>query len=122
VNSSDTLGCLESGFALAVEAIIATLAPEKKRARHAARQVTVLASSMLTPANLDAIREWIGAFGLMIPDIGDSLDGHTGGFRLHDEEGYSALTYGGVSCADIARRRAALPSMLLPSARRRSSA
>jgi nitrogenase molybdenum-iron protein NifN len=39
----------------------------------------VLASSMLTPGDIEAIKEWIEAFGLqplVLPDIGDSLDGH----------------------------------------------
>lgn len=110
VHSTDTLGCLESGFALAVEAMIETLIPEKRQTRHGSRQVTVLASSMLAPADLDAIREWIAAFGLvplLIPDIGDSLDGHLTG------EGYSALTYGGVSCADIARAGASRASFVI---------
>lgn len=110
VNSTDTLGCLESGFALAVEAIIAELVPEKRRAHHASRQVTVLASSMLTPADLETLHEWIAAFGLtplLIPDIGDSLDGHL------SEEGYSALTCGGVSCADIARAGASRATFVI---------
>jgi nitrogenase molybdenum-iron protein NifN len=34
---------------------------------------------MLTPGDIEAIKEWIEAFGLrpvVLPDIGDSLDGH----------------------------------------------
>jgi nitrogenase molybdenum-iron protein alpha/beta subunit len=151
VNSTDTLGCLESGFALAVEAIIAALVPAHPRVNSTApqhpapaahqhqqhpatpqypapaafhapatfqypavrqhhRQVTVLASSMLTPADLEAIREWVLAFDLvplLIPDIGDSLDGHL------TEAGYSALTYGGVSCADIARAGESLATFVI---------
>jgi hypothetical protein len=40
---------------------------------------TCCASSMLTPGDIEAIKEWIEAFGLrpvVLPDIGDSLDGH----------------------------------------------
>ena len=48
--------------------------------------------AMLTPGDIEAVREWIEAFGLravVVPDIGDSPDGH-----LTDAE-YSALTLGG---------------------------
>jgi nitrogenase molybdenum-iron protein alpha/beta subunit len=55
-------------------------------------QVNVLASSMLTPGDIEAIKAWIEAFGLqplVLPDIGDSLDGH-----LVDQD-TSPLTLGG---------------------------
>jgi nitrogenase molybdenum-iron cofactor biosynthesis protein NifN len=111
VDSTDTLGCLESGFALALEAILAKLVPERKTPRpRGGRQVTVLASAMLTPADLEAIREWVAAFGLtplIVPDIGDSLDGHL------IDDGYSTLTYGGVSCADIARAGESLATLVV---------
>jgi nitrogenase molybdenum-iron protein NifN len=48
----------------------------------------VLASSMLTPGDIEAIKAWIEAFGLqplVLPDIGDSLDGH-----LVDQDTYAA--------------------------------
>lgn len=92
VGAPDTLGCLESGFALAVEALIATLVSETTCAGRRPRQVNVLASSMLTPGDVQAVCEWISAFGLeplVLPDLGDSLDGHL------DQFGYSTLTTGG---------------------------
>ena len=98
VNTPDYLGCLESGFALAVEAIIDTLVPETRSAGRRPRQVNVLASAMLTPGDIEAIREWIEAFGLLpvvLPDIGDSLDGH-----LTAAE-FSSLTIGGTPRPDI---------------------
>ena len=79
VNAPDYAGSLESGFALALEAIIDTLVPETRHAGLRRRQVNVLASSMLTPGDIEAIKEWIEAFGLrpvVLPDLGDSLDGH----------------------------------------------
>jgi nitrogenase molybdenum-iron protein NifN len=90
VNTPDYSGCLESGFALAVEAIIDTLVPtpRARAGRTAPRQVNVLASSMLTPGDIEAIKEWIEAFGLqpvVLPDLGDSLDGH-----LIDQDTYAA--------------------------------
>ncbi|MBP6708185.1 MAG: nitrogenase iron-molybdenum cofactor biosynthesis protein NifN, partial [Candidatus Accumulibacter sp.] len=102
VNTPDYSGCLESGFALAVEAIIDTLVPDSSGsclAGQRPRQVNVLASSMLTPGDIEAIKAWIEAFGLqplVLPDIGDSLDGH-----LVDQD-TSPLTLGGTSTGDLA--------------------
>ena len=99
VNTPDTLGCLESGFALALEAIIDTLVPEGGAPGRRPRQVNVLASAMLTPGDIEAVREWIEAFGLLpvvLPDVGDALDGH-----LTAAE-FSSLTIGGTPRADIA--------------------
>jgi nitrogenase molybdenum-iron protein NifN len=117
VNTPDYTGSLESGFALAVEAIIETLVPENSALagrrqkgsvagrrqnggvagrRH--KQVNVLASAALTPGDIEALKEWIEAFGLrpvVLPDIGDSLDGH-----LMDGQ-FSALTVGGTPKAEI---------------------
>ncbi|MBI5132656.1 MAG: nitrogenase iron-molybdenum cofactor biosynthesis protein NifN [Rhodopseudomonas palustris] len=97
--ATDTLGCLESGFALAVEAIIEALAPvgAALRLRH---QVNVLASAMLTPGDVEDIKVWIEAYGLtpiMLPDIADSLDGHL------TDTGFSTLTYGGTTGDEIGR-------------------
>ena len=39
----------------------------------------MLASAMLAPGDVEAIKDWIAAFGLsaiVLPDIADSLDGH----------------------------------------------
>ncbi|MDR0633820.1 MAG: nitrogenase iron-molybdenum cofactor biosynthesis protein NifN [Azoarcus sp.] len=99
VNTPDFSGCLETGFALAVEAILDTLTPETRHPGRRPRQVNVLASSMLTPGDIEAIEDWVAAFGLsavVLPDIADSLDGHL------PEAEYSALTSGGCSRASIA--------------------
>jgi len=98
VNTPDYLGCLESGFALAVEALLRTLVPVSDCAGRRPKQVNVLASAMLTPGDIEAIKEWVEAFGLrpvVVPDIGDSLDGH-----LVEAE-YSALTIGGTPRVEI---------------------
>lgn len=99
VNAPDYTGSLESGFALAVEAIVATLVPEGAgRVGRRRRQVNVLASSALTPGDIEALKEWIEAFGLrpvVLPDLGDSLDGHL------TEAGFSPLTIGGTPKAEI---------------------
>ncbi|MDR2261292.1 MAG: nitrogenase iron-molybdenum cofactor biosynthesis protein NifN [Azoarcus sp.] len=108
VNTPDFLGGLESGFALALEAIIDALAP--KGAGRRGRQVNVLASAMLTPGDIEAIREWVEAFGLtpvILPDIGDSLDGHLAAAE------FSPLTSGGAKVAGIATMGASLASLVI---------
>lgn len=98
VNTPDYVGCLESGYALAIEALIDTLVPESQAAGKRPKQVNVLASAMLTPGDIEAIKEWVEAFGLrpvVVPDIGDSLDGH-----LIDAE-FSSLTIGGTPRSEI---------------------
>ena len=65
---------------------------------HELCRVNVLAGSLLTVGDLEALKELIEAFGLqpvVVPDLADSLDGHLG-----DEE-FNPLTYGGVSVAEI---------------------
>jgi nitrogenase molybdenum-iron protein NifN len=104
VNTPDFLGCLETGFALAVEAMIDALLPEEapessRRPGSRPRQVNVLVSSMLTPGDVEVIRAWLEMFDLhpiILPDISDSLDG-----RLMPEE-LSSLTLGGASRHEIA--------------------
>jgi nitrogenase molybdenum-iron protein NifN len=98
VNTPDFSGCLETGFALAMEAIIEVMVQESALVGRRHKQVNVLCSSMLTPGDTEAIRDWVEAFGLrpvMLPDIGDSLDGH-----LIDAE-TTPLTLGGTPKSEI---------------------
>ena len=98
VNTPDFSGCFESGFGLALDAIIDTLIPETRHAGRRHRQVNVLASSMLSPGDIEAIKDWIESFGLrpvVLPDIGDSMDGHL------VEKQYTPLTLGGTPLAEI---------------------
>ncbi len=98
VNTPDYGGCLESGFAMALEAIIDTLVPETRHVGRRRKQLNVLASSMLTPGDIEAIKDWIEGFGLrpvVLPDIGDSLDGH-----LVEAE-FTPLTLGGTPRGEI---------------------
>jgi len=98
VNTPDYVGCLESGFALALEAIVDTLVPQTRHAGRRKKQVNVLASSMLTPGDIETLKDWIEGFGLrpvVLPDIGDALDGH-----LVDAE-TTPLTLGGTPRAEI---------------------
>jgi nitrogenase molybdenum-iron protein NifN len=98
VNSTDTVGCLETGFALAVEAIVETLVASSAVAGRRPKQVNVLASSMLSPGDIENIKDWIEAFGLrpvVLPDLSDSLDGH-----LVAAE-FTSLSVGGTPAAEI---------------------
>jgi len=95
-NTPDFDGCFETGFAKAVGAMLDTWTPPADTAKtqpgRRPRQINVLTSAMLTPGDLEALKDIIGYFGLepvMIPDISDSLDGHLG------TEDYSPITTGG---------------------------
>ncbi|MBL8258383.1 MAG: nitrogenase iron-molybdenum cofactor biosynthesis protein NifN, partial [Candidatus Competibacteraceae bacterium] len=103
VNTPDFDGCLESGFARAVEAMIAAWVPAADEAGTApgrrSRQVNVLCGSLLTPGDLNSLRELIERFGLnpvLIPDLSDSLDGHL------DAEDFSPVTVGGTPLSAFA--------------------
>lgn len=110
VNTPDFTGCLESGYALAVKAMIDVLVPQSATlaaktgdaiAAQAApaKRVNVLAGSLLTPGDVEHIKELIEQFGLrpvLLPDLADSLDGH-----LTEQES-SPLSIGGTPVAEIA--------------------
>jgi nitrogenase molybdenum-iron cofactor biosynthesis protein NifN len=103
VSTPDFTGSMESGFALAVEAIIGELVPEAGEAAtrpgKRPRQVNVLAGSHLTPGDLEHLKDLIELFGLqpiLLPDLSESLDG-----RLHEQD-FSPLTLGGTRVADLA--------------------
>ena len=99
VNTPDFTGCLESGYALAVKAMIDVLVPESARVGKRKKQVNVLAGSFLTPGDLEHLKELIELFGLrplLLPDLADSLDGH-----LTDQDS-SPVSVGGTPVAEIA--------------------
>ncbi len=102
VSTPDYTGCLETGFAKAVEEVIKTAVPTAKesgtRPGRNRQQINVLVSSSLTPGDLEELKEIIEAFGLhpvVIPDLSDSL-GYLG------ERDFSPLTIGGTQVADLA--------------------
>ena len=103
VNTPDFNGCLESGFAAAVEAMIGEWVPQADEAGtcpgRRSHQVNVLCGSLLTPGDLEALRDLIERFGLhpvLIPDLSDSLDGHL------DAEDFSPVTIGGTPLSAFA--------------------
>ncbi|VAX10076.1 Nitrogenase FeMo-cofactor scaffold and assembly protein NifN [hydrothermal vent metagenome] len=96
VTTPDYTGCMETGFATAIYAMIDMLVPEADEATTQGvedkKQITVLAGSHLTPGDLEAIKDMIEMFSLrplLIPDLSDSLDGHL------TESDFSPLTIGG---------------------------
>lgn len=99
VNTPDFTGCLESGYALAVKAVIEFVVPEDRtKAGKRKKQVNILAGAHLTPGDLEHIRELVEAFGLrplVLPDIGDALDGHL------TDSAFSPLTVGGTPVTEI---------------------
>lgn len=110
VSATDTLGCLETGFALAVEAMVETLVPVGPAMVRRPAQVNVLAPAMLTPGDVEALRHWIASFGLdpiILPDLSDSLDGHL------IAEGFSTLTYGGTPPERIAAMAESVATLVI---------
>ena len=111
VNTPDFSGCLESGYALAVKAMLEVMLPQKTdNVGRRKKQVNVLAGSFLTPGDVEHIKEFIEAFGLrplVLPDIGDSLDGH-----LTEMES-SPLTLGGTPVSDIASMGESIATLVL---------
>ncbi|MCU7809895.1 MAG: nitrogenase iron-molybdenum cofactor biosynthesis protein NifN, partial [Candidatus Thiodiazotropha sp. (ex Notomyrtea botanica)] len=102
VSTPDYSGCLETGYAKAVEAIIRTIVPSAEDAGtlpgRRRRQVNLLVGSFLTPGDLEEVKEIVETFGLrpvVIPDLSDSLDGHLG------EDDFSPLTIGGAPVSEL---------------------
>lgn len=92
---------METGYALAVEAMLRHLVPENtSQVGNNPQQINVLASSMLTCADLEYLRDLLESFGLepiILPDLSDSLDGH-----MTDED-FSPVTTGGTPVEAFAR-------------------
>jgi nitrogenase molybdenum-iron protein NifN len=110
VNTPDFTGCLESGYALAVKAMLEVLVPEGSSVGRRKKQVNVLAGSFLTPGDIEHVKELIEAFGLrplVLPDIADSLDGHL------SEHETSPVTLGGTPVSEIASMGDSLATLVL---------
>ncbi|MFA6014421.1 MAG: nitrogenase iron-molybdenum cofactor biosynthesis protein NifN [Gallionellaceae bacterium] len=110
VNTPDFTGCLESGYALAVKAVLEALVPQASVVGKRKKQVNVLAGSFLTPGDIEHVKELIEAFGLrplVLPDIADSLDGH-----LTEMES-SPVTVGGTPVSDISSMGESIATLVL---------
>jgi nitrogenase molybdenum-iron protein NifN len=103
VNTPDFTGSVETGYAATLTEIIRALVPDAKEAGtypgKRKRQVNVLVSYMLTPGDLEALRDIFEQFQLrpvFVPDISDSLDG-----CLTDDD-FSPVTIGGTPLSEMA--------------------
>ena len=122
VTTPDFTGSMESGYAAAVTAMIDVLVPKAEEAKtkpgNRPRQVNVLASSMLTPGDVEALKEIIESFDLrpvVIPDISDSLDGH-----LTSDE-FNPLTVGGSLVSEFASLGDAIASITVGASLKKAS-
>ncbi len=103
VNTPDFTGCVESGYAATLTEIIRVLVPDAGQAGtkpgNRKRQVNVLAGPMLTPGDLEALRDLIEQLQLrpvFVPDISDSLDG------ILTDQDFSPVTIGGTPMSEMA--------------------
>ncbi|MBF0429386.1 MAG: nitrogenase iron-molybdenum cofactor biosynthesis protein NifN [Magnetococcales bacterium] len=80
VDAPDFTGSQESGYGLAVAAMLKHLLPAHPWANDTtSRRINVLASASLTPGDLEELSDLLAAFGLQaafLPDLSDALDGH----------------------------------------------
>lgn len=114
VTTPDFTGCLESGYAVTVHEVLATLVPERAQAGtqpgRRLRQVNILAGSLLTPGDVETLKELIESFGLrpvLVPDLAESLDGHL------DEDEFSPVTTGGTPLSELATLGDALATLVI---------
>jgi nitrogenase molybdenum-iron protein NifN len=118
VNTPDFSGCMESGYAATVAEIIAELVPESNKAGLRKRQVNVLAGSMLTPGDLEHLRdiiEWFGLRAVFVPDVSDSLDGH-----LTDSD-FSPVTVGGTPVSELSGLGEAVATLAVGASMRKAA-
>ncbi|WP_321407034.1 nitrogenase iron-molybdenum cofactor biosynthesis protein NifN [Tolumonas auensis] len=79
VNTPDFYGSLENGYSALVESLISQLVPEQKIRSIRKKRINLLLSHMLTPGDIELIRQYAEAFGLqpiLVPDLSRSMDGH----------------------------------------------
>jgi len=130
VNTPDFTGSVETGYAATLTEIIRALVPnaadagtcpgkrttarmqevEQRRERLPKRQVNVLVSYMLTPGDLEALRDIFEQFQLrpvFVPDLSDSLDG------CLTEDDFSPVTIGGTPLSEMATLGDALATVVI---------
>jgi len=108
VDTPDFTGCLESGYAKAVDALIEALVEPTTNTDET--RINIIVGSHLTPGDIEAIKDMVELFGLtpvVIPDISASLDGHLGAGD------FSPLTTGGTQADDIRTAGAAKATIVI---------
>lgn len=109
VDTPDFAGCLETGYAKAVQAIIEAVvepAPQALEDTH----VNILAGAHLTPGDVEAVKDVVELFGLVpvvIPDLSGSLDGHL------PEGDFNPLTTGGTTLDELRSAGAARATLVI---------
>lgn len=123
VNTPDFTGCVETGYAATLYEIINALVPDvaisgtKPGTRQ--RQVNVLVSPMLTPGDLETLRELIEQFNLrpvLVPDLSESLDGSL------TEDNFSPVTIGGTPISELATLGEAKATLVIGASLQKSGA
>ncbi|OAI06577.1 nitrogenase iron-molybdenum cofactor biosynthesis protein NifN [Methylomonas methanica] len=121
VNTPDFTGCVETGYAATIYEIVKALVPDAETAGtkpgKRQRQVNCLVSPMLTPGDLEALRDLIEQFNLrpvLVPDLSDSLDG-----SLTDDD-FSPVTIGGTPVSELATLGEARASLIIGASLRKS--
>lgn len=108
VDTPDFTGCLETGYAKAVDGLIESLVePTSEKDEN---RINILAGSHLTPGDVEAVVDMIELFGLsavVIPDLSGSLGGHLG------DKDFNPLTTGGTRIADIRTAGAARATIVV---------
>lgn len=114
VSTPDFTGSVETGYAATLTEIIKATVPDAQTAGtkpgNRPRQVNVLASYMLTPGDLEAIRDTFELFNLrpvFVPDLSDSLDG-----CLTDDD-FSPVTIGGTLMSEMATLGDAIATVVI---------
>jgi len=100
VNTSDSQGGLETGYCLAIQAILEHFLPDEIDSSVSidSRQVNLLVSPLLTPKDIEVLKAWVESFELkpiVLPDLSRSLDG-----SLLDD-GYNPLTQDGTRIDEL---------------------
>ncbi len=110
VNTPDFSGCLETGYATALEAILDATVPSSATVGRRPRQVNLLLGAHLTPGDVEAIKEWVEAFDLqpvVVPDLADALDGHL------IAEDFIPVSLGGTPVAELATLGEAMATLVV---------
>lgn len=97
-STPDFSGALEEGWSKAVTAMIEELVERPAGRTARLKQVNILASVHMTPADVDFVRDMAESFGLnaiILPDISGSLSGTV-------PDRWVPTSYGGTSLEDIA--------------------
>lgn len=100
----DFVGSMQTGYALAIDALVKTLVQPPKPKLIERKSVNVLCSCALTPADVDLLKDYLDAFELdavVLPDLSLSMDGHLAKKEL------SATSTGGTKVTDIERMASA---------------